>query len=90
MIIGAVLNFFSYLFGKLLSVIPLPSPPAWMSTSGPVASVFAGAQHLGAWFPVTLVSTVILTVAAINITGFLVKLARIALSLFTGGGGGAA
>lgn len=87
MIVSLVLGLVGGLFGALTSVIPLPSPPSWMDDTGPVASVFAGASHLGAWFPVSIVVTVILFVAGINVVGFSIKIARIAVSLFTGGGG---
>lgn len=90
MITGAVIGVAVGLFALIMKQIPLPGVPEWMSTVGPVAKVFGAAQHLGAWFPVGLVTTVILACLAINVVGFAIRLGRICLSLFTGGGGGAA
>lgn len=91
MITNAILTVFSDLLHGLLSVIPAISVPSWLSgQSGPIATVFQDAGLMSVWFPVTLAVTVIGAVLAIWLAGFAVKIARMCVSLFTGGGGSAA
>jgi hypothetical protein len=86
----AIASVFLALVGGILGVIPLPGPPSWLTDqTGPIADVFQGAAHLGAWFPVGLVFTVVLALAGIWTVAFVIKAGRMALSLVTGGGGGA-
>lgn len=76
-----------WLLQNTVGLIPLPAVPDWLSNVSPIAKVFQGAEHLGAWFPVQLVTLVVLAVAGINLVGFGIKLIRMVISLFTGGGG---
>jgi hypothetical protein len=92
MITYAILHVALFLVGILFVPVVglLPGPPSWLtSATGPIANVFAGAQHLGAWFPVGIVSTVLIFLAGIWSIAFAIKLVRIVGSFFTGGGGGA-
>jgi uncharacterized protein YhhL (DUF1145 family) len=79
-----------WLLGLVVTVIPFPGPPDWLtSTGGAFASVFSGAVALGVWFPTGLVLAVILGVFALRLSGLGVRIGRMVLSLFTGGGGNA-
>lgn len=89
MITLAILSLLVFVMVGVLSIIPSVGVPDWMSTSGPVASVFQAAGSMGAWFPVALVSTVLLSVCGIWLAAFGIKGARIVISLLTGGGGSA-
>ena len=91
MITDAILNFIGGLGHMVLGGLPAIPVPGWLSgSSSAVATVFQAAGSMSVWFPITLATTVILAVLAIWAASFTVKAARIVLSLFTGGGGGAA
>jgi hypothetical protein len=78
------------LLEALLSVIPSFDPPGWFtsSTSG-FASVFGVAQSMGVWLPVNLGFVVVAAVLTCIVVGFGIKVARIAASFLTAGGGSA-
>jgi uncharacterized membrane protein len=91
MITGAILSLLGYVLGAVLSILPTISVPSWLSGSGSaISTVFADAGLMSVWFPMALASTVLLAVLAIYAIGFAIKFGRIVISLFTGGGGGAA
>lgn len=92
MITTLILHLALMLVGLLLVpvVALIPGPPDWLTShTGAIAHVFDQAQHLGAWFPVGIVSTVVVFLAGIWAVAFVIKLGRIAASFFTAGGGSA-
>lgn len=90
MIVEKLLELAVWLLGLVVTVVPFPDPPGWLTSSGGAfASVFQGAYSLGVWFPTTLVLAVIAGVFALRLSGLGVRIGRMVLSLFTGGGGNA-
>lgn len=90
MIAELVLRFGVFLVEKLLGVIPVIPVPGWVtSPSGAVATVFQAAGSMGVWFPGPLAITVIGAVLVVKVAGLGIRLARMILSLLTGGGGNA-
>jgi hypothetical protein len=92
MITYAILHLAVAVVGVLLSPVTalLPGPPDWLTShTGAIAHVFGSAQHLGAWFPVGIVTTIVLFLAVIWATAFGIKVVRMCASFFTGGGGSA-
>lgn len=91
MITGLVLQFLALLASALLGVMPSVPVPSWLTAqSGPLGTVFADLTSMGVWFPVGLMTTVLAAYFAIKLVGFGIKVARIAASFMTGGGGSAA
>lgn len=70
--------------------IPVVPVPGWFtSATDGLSTVFAFASSMGAWFPLTIGTTVLSAVFASVVIGFGVKVVRIVLSFFTAGGGSA-
>lgn len=90
MITDAILDFLTGVLHSILGALPTVSVPGWLEASGPVATVFADAGSMGAWFPTTLAGVVLAALLAAWGTGFVIKAIRIVASFFTAGGGSAA
>ena len=90
MITLAILNLLGWVFEALFSLFPTIDVPSWFSIDGPVGTVFQAAGSMGAWFPVQLVASVLTTLLLVWAVGFVIKAARMVISLFTGGGGSSA
>lgn len=91
MITDYLLQFIGTVSHALLGVLPVVAVPDWLTgLSGAVGNVLQIAGSMGVWFPGGLALTVITACLALWLTGFGIKLARMVLSLFTGGGGSAA
>lgn len=91
MIADAVLSWVTSIIHSALGGLPKMGPPDWLTTgSSAVSAVFSMADSMGAWFPGGLALTVILALLGVWVVGFGIKVVRMALSLFTGGGGSAA
>ena len=74
----------------LVSALPAFSPPSWFTSSGGmVAQLFGYADSMGAWLPIGLLMTIAAAVLTCIVVGFGIKLARIAASFLTAGGGSA-
>lgn len=74
--------------GWALQSIPVPSPPAWLSSpDGALMTVFGGVYSMSVWFPTGLVMIVVGAAFLARLAGLGIKVARMVLSLFTGGGG---
>lgn len=85
-VIGLVATFFAFLIGLAPSV----DVPGWFtSATSAVGTVYQFVGSMGVWFPGATVVAVIGTVFAIKLVGLFIKVARMALSLMTGGGGSA-
>lgn len=78
------------IFGLVFTWVTVPAPPAWASVPGAsMTIVFQALGSMSVWFNLPLVGTVLVAAVGIRIFGVWVKLARMAASLFTGGGGNA-
>lgn len=90
MVVYYALKVVAGVVSALFSVIPAVPVPSWLSdTSGPVGKVFAFADSLSVWFPVQLALTVLAAYLAIKATAFGIRVVRMVISVFTGGGGSA-
>jgi len=75
----------------VVGLFPTSNPPGWLiNASGTLQSVWDAASGLGAWIPFALAGQVIAAVLACMTLGLGIKLIRVVVSLFTGGGGSAA
>ncbi len=80
-----------WLLHALTSALPTIAVPSWLSgNDSAFSTVFSAAGSMGVWFPSTLVVAVLSGLLVIWLASFVVKIARIVLSLFTAGGGSAA
>ena len=78
------------LFG-VLGALPAPSMPNWWADLASSLATIAGYLNtMNAWFPVQLTVDIVVFLVAAQLIAFGIRLARIVLSLFTGGGGSAA
>lgn len=64
-------------------------PPWFTDLSGYAGTVFGVASSMGVWFPWTVVVTVVGAVLFSILAGFGIRILRIIISTFTGGGGAA-
>lgn len=88
MILDAVLSWLGGIVHGLLSVLPVVPVPGWINgLSGAMSSVFGTVSSMGVWFPGGLALSIILAVLAVWLVGLLINVARMVISLFTGGGG---
>lgn len=91
MITDAIMDFFAGLFDWLMGTLPEVQVPEWLnSTSAMAGTVFGYANSMGVWFPSALALAVVGTLVTVWLVALGIKLARLVLSLFTGGGGSAA
>lgn len=91
MITEWVLGVGGWLLTALTSVIPSVTVPTWLSGSDSAFStVFAAAGSMGVWYPAPLVAAILAGLLALWLAGFVIKVARMVLSVFTGGGGSSA
>ncbi len=91
MIADAVLGWVAALLTWVAGLLTLPAPPTFVADLPGYASQLADfTVGTGAWVPWGLLGTVLVAYSAIVVTGFAIKLARIAASFFTAGGGSAA
>jgi hypothetical protein len=80
-----------WLLTTLAGALPTISVPSWLSgNDSAFSTVFSAAGSMGVWFPTTLVVAVLSGLLVIWLASFVVKVARMILSLFTAGGGSAA
>jgi hypothetical protein len=87
----AILAFLGWLAGLLIDSLPVVPLPAWMnSLAGFAGTVFGYAGSMGNWFNMPLALVMSSSLLGVWLVSFGVKAVRIVLSLFTGGGGGAA
>jgi hypothetical protein len=87
MITLALINFAVVLvenFGELFTV---PAPPGWATNPSAVGVVFQAIGSMGVWFPTATVIVIVGTAFAVRLIGMGIKVARMAISLMTGGGG---
>lgn len=89
MITGWVAQVFAAVVRAILGLLPVVAVPAWMDTTGPMATVFGYAASMGVWVPTTLLVTVLAALLAAWLMGFAIKVLRIVASFLTVGGGSA-
>lgn len=88
MIVVALITFALFVLGVVFTALPIPGVPGWLySAQSPIQTVFGAVDSMSVWFPGVTVITVIGAVFLARMAGLTIKLARMALSLFTGGGG---
>lgn len=91
MITAAIWNAICDFLSFLLGLFPTMTLPTWIGTvSGYIASGVETANGLHNWIPLEALRNGFVFVAACGATVLAVRGFRILLSLFTGGGGGAA
>lgn len=91
MIIEWLMGLAANLFDWMFSGLPPYTPPDWITgLAGAVGQVFSVAGSMGVWFPAPLVLTILLALLTVWLISFGIKVIRLVVSLFTGGGGSAA
>ena len=91
MITQAVINFFANIFASLLGLVPSFTLPAWYYTMMPFwASFFETAEGFRVWIPFDAVKNVLAFSLVVFGVIIAIRVFRVMLSLFTGGGGSAA
>jgi hypothetical protein len=89
MITDGLLNFVGSILHAVLSVLPAVAVPDWLSgASSAVGQVLGYVGSMGVWFPGPLALSVIGALLAVWLTGYLINMARLVVSLLSGGGGG--
>jgi len=102
MITDAIINAGSRLFAFVVGLFPSTQPPSWLNVGGGGSSSGFGTQSLGGlvsivqnfglvshWFPVGLLGPAVAIILTCMGAGFAVRVGRMVLSVFTGGGGSA-
>jgi len=83
-VVAAIAEFIAGLFGDLQA-------PGWLQSAGDTwQSIMGQAAGLDPWIPWSVLSAVVTSLLACVVIGFGIKVVRMVLSLFTGGGGSAA
>jgi hypothetical protein len=78
--------FFSWVIGNL----PAPTVPTWLTGLDSAVSALTGfVNQLQAWIPSTLALVVLSSLVVAIVVSIGARIARMVLSLFTGGGGNA-
>lgn len=91
MIVEAIFNVVGAFLAFVVGLFPTRDPASWVSSMGPaIQTVWNAAAGMGAWIPWSNVSAVVQAVIGAMLTGLAIRLIRVVLSLFTGGGGSAA
>lgn len=92
MIIDQLLNLAQTVLGWLMNAVPAPDVPQWLSEfdSSSITQVIGHIGWIGNFVPTTMLVAVMVAVVAAWLSGFAMKIGRVALSLFTAGGGSAA
>jgi hypothetical protein len=86
MVVEALLDVLGAVWGALLSIIPMP--PDFSFIEAPVVLSVAGdVGAMGSWLPLVAISTVVAVMLSAWLAAGGVVIARMVLSLFTGGGG---
>lgn len=88
MIIQLLLSVIVGVIKSLISLMPQIAVPEWLTSAGAaVRTVLQSAGQWGYWLPLDLGVKVAATVMAVLAAGFLIRVGRMILSFFTGGGG---
>lgn len=88
MIIQLLLSVIVGVIKTAISLMPQVAIPDWVVSAGDaVRTVMASAGGFAYWVPLALGVKVAATVMAVLAAGFLIRVGRMILSFFTGGGG---
>lgn len=88
MITEWILGLIASAWEALIGAIPAPSEDSWLSdVAGAVDWVADSLAGLGAWIPFPLIAAVLATAGTVWLAAVAIRIGRMALSLFTGGGG---
>jgi hypothetical protein len=88
MITASILWLAASLFQLVVSLIPVGDPPAWWGDlAGYLGTIWGYCDQLGAWIPWSLAGTVVGAILDCLLVAMGIRVVRILLSLFTGGGG---
>lgn len=91
MIVEALIDLAAGLFGFLVDLIGTAQPPAFLTgLAGQLDSLVAAGASMGTWVPWSVLGTAIAAVVACFAVSFVIRVARMLISVFTGGGGSAA
>lgn len=91
MIVEAFITVAMKVAGFFVGLLGTAQAPSWInSMSGQIADLVNLGSSVGAWVPWSHVGIALAALLAAVAASFLVRVARIAVSLFTGGGGSAA
>lgn len=92
MITNALLSVINAALGFFIGLIPDSlNPPGWVSGSAAaLVGFFSNAQSMGVWIPLDFAFLCAYALMSTYIGGGVVKMVRILISHFTGGGGSAA
>jgi hypothetical protein len=86
MVTEALLDVLGAVWGALLWMIPVPPDFSWIETPV-VLSVANDVGSMGAWLPLVVIGTIVAAMFAAWLSAGGIVIARMVLSLFTGGGG---
>lgn len=90
MITEAIINVFAAVVAFLVGLLPSWTAPDWLGAAvSTMASAIGDITMLSGWVPVKAVGTAVAFMLACSGIGMAVKVARMVLSLSTGGGGSA-
>ncbi|SFC94947.1 hypothetical protein SAMN04487968_1165 [Nocardioides terrae] len=91
MILQAVLELVFGLIDGLLGLLPTAPPPDWFADgAGYFGQIWAMGTGLGGWVPWDVFGLVLASVGTCLAIAVVVRITRILISVFTGGGGSAA
>lgn len=88
MITSWILDLIADVWEAFLGAIPVPSADSWLSDLGSAVAWLQGTLvGLGAWIPFGLIGAVLGTLVSVWGVAVGIRIGRMVLSLFTGGGG---
>ena len=91
MITRTIIQLLGGLVAWLVTIMPAPTMPSWYAPiPGFLASVGSAVSQFSYWLPVSLISTMLIFVTGARIFPVVIRIVRVVVSLFTGGGGSAA
>ena len=91
MVTRAVVELLGGLVAWLVTLMPSPSMPDWYAPiPGYLATLGSAVSQFSYWIPVSLISTMLVFVTASRLAPIVIRIVRVVVSLFTGGGGSAA
>lgn len=88
MITSWILDLIADAWEAFLGAIPTPSAESWLADiGGAVGWLSSSLSGLGAWLPFALIGSILGTLGVVWGVAVGIRIGRLALSLFTGGGG---
>lgn len=88
MITATLIDVLGFFLGALLDALPQTDVPPWLADAGSyIPTVFSFANSMGVWFPWGVLNMILPGVVAVWLAAFGIRICRIVISHFTGGGG---